>query len=277
MPDEPKPAHPVAVERPADARLRATSRFTAPDGVDAGAHRHLVPASSAARRSRSSDRRAPARRRSSSCSSASTSRRHGRILYNGIASDRVDLDRFRERIGFVTQDTQLFSGTIRENLLFVRPDATDDECLDVLRKAALRQPARARRQGPRHGDRRRRREGLGRREAAAVDRARAAAPSAPARVRRGDVVARLAHRGGDQPDDPRRRRRRRRRSPSSSRTGCRRSCTPIASTCSSAAGSSRSAGTTSCSSTRGSTTRCGASRSASAVWIERRCPERSDA
>src|SRR6185312_14898222 len=42
----------------------------------------------------------------------------------------------RERIGLVTQDAQLFSGTIRENLLFVNPAATDDECLDVLRKAA---------------------------------------------------------------------------------------------------------------------------------------------
>ena len=42
----------------------------------------------------------------------------------------------RERIGFVTQDTQLFSGTIRENLLFVNPKATDAECLDVLRRAA---------------------------------------------------------------------------------------------------------------------------------------------
>ncbi|HEX7980852.1 MAG TPA: ABC transporter ATP-binding protein [Gemmatimonadaceae bacterium] len=60
----------------------------------------------------------------------------GRILYNGIGSDRIDLDRFRERIGFVTQDAQLFSGTIRENLLFVRPEATDEECLDVMRRAA---------------------------------------------------------------------------------------------------------------------------------------------
>ena len=40
------------------------------------------------------------------------------------------------QIGFVTQDTQLFSGTIRENLLFVNPTASDAECLDVLRKAA---------------------------------------------------------------------------------------------------------------------------------------------
>src|SRR5687768_15626143 len=62
--------------------------------------------------------------------------RAGRILYNGYASTRIDLDRFRERMGLVTQDTQLFSGTIRENLLFVRPGATDAECLDVLRRAA---------------------------------------------------------------------------------------------------------------------------------------------
>ncbi len=62
--------------------------------------------------------------------------REGQVLYNGVPSDRVDLDRFRERIGLVTQDAQLFSGSIRENLLFVRPDATDAECLDVLRRAA---------------------------------------------------------------------------------------------------------------------------------------------
>jgi ATP-binding cassette, subfamily B, bacterial len=60
----------------------------------------------------------------------------GRILYNGEAHDVVDLDDLRERIGFVTQDTQLFSGSIRENLLFVRPGATDAECLEVLHKAS---------------------------------------------------------------------------------------------------------------------------------------------
>ena len=60
----------------------------------------------------------------------------GRITYNGVASTEIDLDGLRERIGFVTQDTQLFSGTIRENLLFVNPAASDAECLDVLRKAA---------------------------------------------------------------------------------------------------------------------------------------------
>jgi ATP-binding cassette subfamily B protein len=60
----------------------------------------------------------------------------GDILYNGHSAADVDLNQLRERIGFVTQDTQLFSGTIRENLLFVNPAATDAECLDVLRKAA---------------------------------------------------------------------------------------------------------------------------------------------
>ena len=60
----------------------------------------------------------------------------GDILYNGHFSSDVDLNQLRERIGFVTQDTQLFSGTIRENLLFVNPSATDAQCLDALRKAA---------------------------------------------------------------------------------------------------------------------------------------------
>jgi ATP-binding cassette subfamily B protein len=67
----------------------------------------------------------------------------GRILYDGTPHDRAELEGLRERIGFVTQDTQLFSGSIRENLLFVRPDASDAECLDVLQRAAC-QPLLAR-------------------------------------------------------------------------------------------------------------------------------------
>jgi len=60
----------------------------------------------------------------------------GVIRYNGIDGEQIDPDELRAQIGFVTQDTQLFSGTIRENLLFVRPNATDAECLDVLHRAA---------------------------------------------------------------------------------------------------------------------------------------------
>ncbi len=60
----------------------------------------------------------------------------GEVLYNEVTSNEIDLDQLREKIGFVTQDTQLFSGSIRENLLFVRPEATDEQCLDVLQKSA---------------------------------------------------------------------------------------------------------------------------------------------
>jgi ATP-binding cassette subfamily B protein len=45
----------------------------------------------------------------------------GKILYNNTDSQNIDIDELRMQIGFVTQDTQLFAGTIRENLLFVNP------------------------------------------------------------------------------------------------------------------------------------------------------------
>jgi ATP-binding cassette subfamily B protein len=60
----------------------------------------------------------------------------GLILYNGIPSQRVELDRLREKIGLVTQDTQLFSGSIGENLRFVNPMATGAECMEALQQAA---------------------------------------------------------------------------------------------------------------------------------------------
>ncbi|MBA3889465.1 MAG: ABC transporter ATP-binding protein [Gemmatimonadaceae bacterium] len=60
----------------------------------------------------------------------------GRVLYNDVDGRTVDLDRFRERIGLVTQESQLFAGTIRENLLFARPDASDADCRDALHRAA---------------------------------------------------------------------------------------------------------------------------------------------
>lgn len=62
--------------------------------------------------------------------------RDGRILYNDYPHTEINYDELREKIGFVTQDTQLFSGSIKENLLFVNPKATDDDCMRVLEKAA---------------------------------------------------------------------------------------------------------------------------------------------
>jgi ATP-binding cassette subfamily B protein len=60
----------------------------------------------------------------------------GQISYNGLDSKTIDIEELRHQIGFVTQDTQLFSGSIKENLLFVNPKATDEEILSVLSKAA---------------------------------------------------------------------------------------------------------------------------------------------
>lgn len=60
----------------------------------------------------------------------------GNIFYNGIDENSIHFDDLRNQIGFVTQDTQLFSGTIRENLLFVNPSASEADLLDALNKAS---------------------------------------------------------------------------------------------------------------------------------------------
>jgi ATP-binding cassette subfamily B protein len=60
----------------------------------------------------------------------------GTILYNNLPSDEINIEELRTQIGFVTQDTQLFSGTIKENLLFAQPNATDEQIMDALNKAA---------------------------------------------------------------------------------------------------------------------------------------------
>jgi ATP-binding cassette subfamily B protein len=60
----------------------------------------------------------------------------GAIFYNEINAKDIDLTELRQQLGFVTQDAQLFSGTIKDNLLFVKPHATDTEINDVLQKSA---------------------------------------------------------------------------------------------------------------------------------------------
>jgi len=60
----------------------------------------------------------------------------GRILFNNVDSKKIDFDTLRTQIGFVTQDTQLFAGSIKENLLFVNPSATNANILDALNKAS---------------------------------------------------------------------------------------------------------------------------------------------
>ncbi len=60
----------------------------------------------------------------------------GVVRVNGVSTTEIASNKFRHRIGFVAQETQLFSGTIKENLLFVKPDATDKECTKALMGAA---------------------------------------------------------------------------------------------------------------------------------------------
>lgn len=60
----------------------------------------------------------------------------GKIFYNNIDGNDLLFDELRNQIGFVSQDTQLFAGTIKENLLFVNPAATDDDVKLALQKAS---------------------------------------------------------------------------------------------------------------------------------------------
>ena len=60
----------------------------------------------------------------------------GTIYINGVPVTELRYNPVRRQIGFVTQDPQLFSGTIRENLLLVRPDATDEQMYEALRSAS---------------------------------------------------------------------------------------------------------------------------------------------
>lgn len=60
----------------------------------------------------------------------------GKILYNNLDETEIHFDDLRNQIGFVTQDTNLFSGSIKENLLFVNPSATEADLMEALNKAA---------------------------------------------------------------------------------------------------------------------------------------------
>jgi ABC-type multidrug transport system fused ATPase/permease subunit len=61
----------------------------------------------------------------------------GRILVDGTDLSSVRLDSYRTRLGVVLQESFLFDGTIRENVAFSRPDATQDEILRACRIARV--------------------------------------------------------------------------------------------------------------------------------------------
>ncbi|RYF87306.1 MAG: ATP-binding cassette domain-containing protein, partial [Chitinophagaceae bacterium] len=60
----------------------------------------------------------------------------GKILYNNLDETEIHFDDLRNQIGFVTQDTNLFSGTIKENLIFVNPTASEADLAEALQKAS---------------------------------------------------------------------------------------------------------------------------------------------
>jgi len=59
----------------------------------------------------------------------------GQILFDEISADQIDFELFRQKIGLVAQETQLFAGSIRDNLLFIRPGASDDQMIEALKAA----------------------------------------------------------------------------------------------------------------------------------------------
>ena len=60
----------------------------------------------------------------------------GEVFYNGVATTALRYNRVRRQIGFVTQETYLFAGTIRDNIRFVAPDASDEEIVAAMRAAS---------------------------------------------------------------------------------------------------------------------------------------------
>ena len=88
-------------------------------------------------RRRSSARPAPARRRSATSSRASTTRRKGRITIDGVDIRDLTFESLAANVGVVSQETYLFHATVRENLRFAKPDATDEEIEEAARAAQV--------------------------------------------------------------------------------------------------------------------------------------------
>ena len=61
----------------------------------------------------------------------------GEVDFDGIDVKKLDLKFLRGNIGVVTQDTYLFNGTIRDNLLYVKPEASEEELIDACERANI--------------------------------------------------------------------------------------------------------------------------------------------
>ena len=61
----------------------------------------------------------------------------GSVTFDGIDVRKLDLKFLRDQVGVVSQETYLFNGTIRENLLYAKPDATEEAMVEALKKANI--------------------------------------------------------------------------------------------------------------------------------------------
>ena len=61
----------------------------------------------------------------------------GRVTFDGIDVRKLDLSFLRGQVGVVSQETYLFNGTIRDNLLYAKPDATEEDMIEALKKANI--------------------------------------------------------------------------------------------------------------------------------------------
>ena len=98
----------------------------------------------------------------------------GSVSIDGIDVKRITLASLGRVVGFVTQETYLFHASIRDNLLYAKPDATEEELETRDERGGDLRPDRGAARRPRHDRRRARLQAVGRREAAGGDRAGAA-------------------------------------------------------------------------------------------------------
>ncbi len=61
----------------------------------------------------------------------------GEVTFDGVDVRKLDLDFLRNHVGIVSQETYLFNGTIRDNLLYAKPDATEEELIEACKKANI--------------------------------------------------------------------------------------------------------------------------------------------
>ncbi len=61
----------------------------------------------------------------------------GKVLFDGVDVRDLELSYLRKNVGVVSQETYLFNGTIRDNLLYAKPDASEEELIEACKKANI--------------------------------------------------------------------------------------------------------------------------------------------